>query len=180
MNSVDKIKEKWERECEIHSIIFKDKKQPPMNNDKQFEWTDELVEQFFRFSKEDDSPKGSIQAIRKFKESKIKCPLLITEDGKQVYELDCIWYVCLIMWKGYGITLTIEALKFLNTGKNKIFSTRELCKEYILQNQPILSLNDLLSVWSKDTLYELPIDACKKSMLFQSFKKLAESKINNK
>lgn len=66
-----------------------------------------------------------------------------------------------------GITFKTE--KWI---KNSYFD-KKLAEEYILMHEPVLSLKDLLSVWSTDNLY----DVYKESPMFQNFKKLAESKI---
>ena len=53
------------------------------------------------------------------------------------------------------------------------FSTKELAEEYILMNKPLLSLNDLLSVWGS----EKDFDVYKESPMFQNFKNLAKTKL---
>jgi len=53
------------------------------------------------------------------------------------------------------------------------FSTRELAEEWILMNRPLLSLEDLLSVWGCSD----DIEFYRKSSLFSNFKKLAEKKL---
>lgn len=55
------------------------------------------------------------------------------------------------------------------------FSTRELAEEWVLMNKPLLSLEDLLSVWGvepKKEVYNI-------SPLFVRFKELAEKKLKN-
>lgn len=58
----------------------------------------------------------------------------------------------------------------------KWFSEKEKIQEYVLMNKPLLSLNDLLSVWS----YGKVDVSAKESPMFNNFQKLAESKLNNK
>ena len=53
------------------------------------------------------------------------------------------------------------------------FAEKENLEEYILMNKPILSLNDLLSVWGSD----VDIERYKESPLFKNFKDLASGKI---
>ena len=54
-----------------------------------------------------------------------------------------------------------------------IVKLEELVEEYTLMNKPLLSLNDLLSVWSSD----VDIERYKESPLFKNFKDLASGKI---
>ena len=53
------------------------------------------------------------------------------------------------------------------------FSTEEAAEEYTLMNKPLLSLNDLLSVWCNNKDF----DVYKESPIFQNFKNLAKTKL---
>jgi hypothetical protein len=68
-----------------------------------------------------------------------------------------------------GITLKTERWK------GRGFSTRELAEEWILMNKPLLSLEDLLSVWGFEENRVVYIT----SPMFKRCKELAEKKINN-
>ncbi len=50
--------------------------------------------------------------------------------------------------------------------------------EYILMNKPSLSLNDLLSVWGGNDMFQHDGSVYKDAPLFLQFKELAKSKIN--
>ena len=69
-----------------------------------------------------------------------------------------------------GVLLNFSPEDFKNT-KGKIFAKKENLEEYVLINKPILSLNDLLSVWGSD------VEMYKESILFQNFKNLAKTKL---
>jgi hypothetical protein len=47
-------------------------------------------------------------------------------------------------------------------------------------NKPLLSLEDLLSVWNNDSEYQQKREVIEKCLLFNNFKKLAKSKLNTK
>jgi len=55
------------------------------------------------------------------------------------------------------------------------FSTRELAEEWVLMNKPLLSLDNLLSVWT----LEVERERNRKSPMFQRFKEVAEKKLKN-
>jgi hypothetical protein len=55
------------------------------------------------------------------------------------------------------------------------FSTRELAEEWILMNKPLLSLEDLLSIWG----YEEEKEFYSKSPLFYNIKHLAKKRLKN-
>ena len=71
-----------------------------------------------------------------------------------------------------GVLLNFSPEDFKNT-KGKIFAKKENLEEYILINKPVLSLNDLLSVWGNDDNF----DAYTYSPMFQNFKNLAKTKL---
>ncbi len=75
--------------------------------------------------------------------------ILTTVDGKQVFEGDTIWHLCTMegSWKA-------TPTKARNEIKDvpmyfKYFSTEQLAKDYISENKPCLSFNDLIksSLW---------------------------------
>ena len=98
-------------------------------------------------------------------------PLFTTLDNVELKHGDKFYVVDAKFFKIFeaeaGVTFKTE--KWI---KNS-YSDKKLAEEYILLNKPVLSLEDLLSVWSTDNLYYV----YKESPMFQNFKKLAESKI---
>ncbi len=98
--------------------------------------------------------------------------LFITEDGKEIFEGDSYWCVNVSphLWNPYEQTAKART----HLPKNvKAFTTEELLKEFIVMNKPLLSLDDLLSVWNSerdDNFYS-------SSPLFRSFKNLAKTKL---
>lgn len=100
-------------------------------------------------------------------------PLFTTEDGKDIFEGDTYWCVNTAphLWNPYEQT----AKKRTHLPSNvKAFTTKELLYKFILLNKPLLSLDDLLSVWSEVGRYDALFST---SPLFLSFKKLAKSKL---
>ena len=98
-------------------------------------------------------------------------PLFTTIDGKELKHGDKFYVVDAKFFKIFEAEaeVTFKTEKWI---KNS-YSDKKLAEEYILLNKPVLSLEDLLSVWSTDNLYYV----YKESPMFQNFKKLAESKI---
>jgi hypothetical protein len=99
-------------------------------------------------------------------------PLFLTSDGVEVFEGST--YYCVNpaphLWSLFK--QTAGARTQLNKGV-KAFSTEELAREELLLHKPILSLDDLLSVWSSERDDKL----FSSSPLFRSFKHLANSKL---
>jgi hypothetical protein len=100
-------------------------------------------------------------------------PLFLTEDGVEVFEGTS--YFCVNtaphLWSLFE--QTAKERTQLNKGV-KAFSTKELAEEFLLMSKPLLSLNDLLTVWSNernDDFYSVV-------PLFKSFKRVAKSKLN--
>ena len=71
------------------------------------------------------------------------------------------------------IDFVVSADKKFDSKKEDMldFKHKENAEEYILMNKPILSLNNLLSVWGSD------VEMYKESILFQNFKNLAKTKL---
>ena len=106
-------------------------------------------------------------------EEKHKTPILTTEDGVNIFQGDMLWNVGTnYNLNDYKITNNKYELVFLKEG-SKQFSTKESAEKYILMNKPVLSLNNLLSVW--DNKEDFNVYAY--SPLFQNFKNLAKTKI---
>ena len=69
-----------------------------------------------------------------------RTPLFTTTDGKPVYEGETFWYVAPDMYLG----------SFLSDGSkliegHKTFSTKAAAEQWIADNKPLYSLNDLLA-----------------------------------
>lgn len=104
---------------------------------------------------------------------KLTKPLFKTEDGVEVFCGDSYWCVntSLHFWSLFKQTARERTM----LGKGvKSFSTESLAREYKLLNQPLLSLDDLLSVWN----YERDDKLYSSSPLFLSFKELAKTKLS--
>lgn len=82
---------------------------------------------------------------------KLPQPILTTSDGVEIYN-----------WKDFqpAIVFPDFSIKINATGdywvsakagypNSKIFSTRQVAEEYILNNRPLLSLNDVKEAWNK-------------------------------
>lgn len=124
------------------------------------------------------TPSNGFNNFRKATEEEIKLlssPLFKTEDGVEIFKGDS--YHCVNtaphLWSLFEQTAKEKTM--LNKGV-KAFSTEELAKEYKLMNQPLLSLNKLLSVWGNED--EIPF--YETSRLFVNFKRIAENKLNEK
>ena len=83
-----------------------------------------------------DGIKMSINHIRFLPKRK---PILITEDGVEIFEGDKYWWTdndfkCISAFAGEGKSLVPDA---------KRFSSEEKCEEYIKWNKPMYSLNDV-------------------------------------
>lgn len=97
---------------------------------------------------------------------KAKKLILVTKDGKEIYEDTMV----------YGITNKFLVVFFIvNTMlppgllENKIFSTKEAAEEYILLNKPCLSYNDLINSIEDNGLL--------KSVMTMRILKLVKSKL---
>jgi len=104
---------------------------------------------------------------------KYKGPLLITEDGYEIYdEKQLLWDTSDNNWNFLEKT---EAKYFpiFNSTHRKCWYKKENAQNYIFMNKPSLSLNDLLSVWGED---EDSKKFYKSSLLFKKFENLAKSK----
>ncbi len=107
---------------------------------------------------------------------KQRVPLFETADGVKNYEGD----------EYYKVTSTLTWHKrkssksqYYEPNYTKLcFSTKDAVDEYILNNKPLLSLNDLLSVWDSASVVSNKPEHYANSPLFILFKQLAKSKIN--
>jgi hypothetical protein len=100
-----------------------------------------------------------------------KQPLFTTEDGKEVYKGDDVFFVRDDFSSGCA-----KAGVCAKWGNAMIiyFSTKEAAEEYVLMNKPLLSLNDLLYAWGGGAA----VNIIASSPLFSNFKQLAKQKLN--
>lgn len=114
-----------------------------MSNDT-FKWDDNTVKEFINFCRRSHSISDIDYLgmdIEKFKKSKEPKPLFTTSDGVQIFEGMEYWYLlkdnlvpykCTYAGKGFEPPIT--------------FSTKEKAEEWLLLNQPCLSVNDILNI----------------------------------
>ena len=102
-----------------------------------------------------------LNKIEKYKEA-----ILTTEDNVELFGGESIYSVT----DDFQLCYTSIATKE-NVQGVRVFAKKEVAEEHILMNKPILSLNDLLSVWGSD------VEMYKESILFQNFKNLAKTKL---
>ena len=101
-------------------------------------------------------------------EERYKTPILTTEDNVELFGGESIYSVT----DDFQLCYTSIATKE-NVQGVRVFAKKEAAEEYTLMNKPLLSLNDLLSVWGSD----VDIERYKESPLFKNFKDLASGKI---
>jgi len=116
--------------------------------------------------------------INSIEKAKPKQVLFTTEDGIIKHKGEICFYVTQDM-NCYKISFLSEELR---CDKVWYFHSKEKAEQYILENKPVLSLNDLLSVWDKayvsiDTVSK-PQSFYESAPMFLKFKELAKSKIN--
>jgi len=96
--------------------------------------------------------------------------LFTTEDGVDIYRLDSYYSVC----DNFIVYYTSKAT--CNPVKERSFSTKGKAEEYLLMNKPLLSLNNLLSVWDEGKQF----NEARYTPQFKAFLELAKLKLNNK
>ena len=108
-----------------------------------------------------------LNKIEKYREA-----ILTTEDGINIFQGDSYYYV---NKNNLHIDFVVSADKKFDSKKEDMldFKHKENAEEYILMNKPILSLNNLLSVWCNNKDF----DVYKESPMFQNFKNLAKTKL---
>lgn len=103
-------------------------------------------------------------------------PLFVTEDGVEVFDKNGVCYKV-------GQEFEIEAWQAKYRGDGtywKWYASEQNAVNWVLMNKPLLSLEDLLSVWNNDSEYQQKREVIEKCLLFNNFKKLAKSKLNTK
>lgn len=115
---------------------------------------------------------ASKQKALEFIEDFNKESILTTEDNEDIFEGDDYYY---INKEKLDIVYVESADKRFDSKKEDLldFKYKESAEEWILLNKPLLSLNDLLSVWGNAEDF----DAYAHSPMFQNFKNLAKTKL---
>lgn len=104
---------------------------------------------------------------------KAKEVLFTTEDGVGIFAGEEFYLIYAVNGIGYP-NKTIARKELLPfQSYQKTFSTREVAEDWLIMNKPLLSLDDLLSVWGSAR----PKEYYSTSPLFESFKELAKSKL---
>lgn len=101
--------------------------------------------------------------------SKPKQPLFTTEDGKPVYKGD--QYVKVNNYSDWSIVTGFEAQGSQDNYKGLKFSTKEAAEEYVLLNKPLLSVGDIIS------LFSINLEGDAKKYATEQLKQLAKSKL---
>jgi hypothetical protein len=111
----------------------------------EFKWTDNLVAEFLQTQLHIKDTK-CFDFIEKFIESKKPKPLFVTEDGKDVFDQDTVWQVCILSdsWSCSCTKARIEITPI--PSYFKYFSLEEKARDYMLYNRPLLSLNEIESI----------------------------------
>lgn len=108
--------------------------------------------------------------------------LFTTEDGVEIKEGNLFWYTNIHVWEVLSIAANNWSVNYvIVVNKYKTFSTKEAAEQYILENKPCLSLNDLLEV-GKTTpsinVMEHDENYYKNSNLYKAFEQIAKQKLN--
>ncbi len=110
-------------------------------------------------------------------DTQVEKPVLFyTEDKTPIYEGDGTLNT--VVFRDFTFNAreyhhqTIEEITLHGRENLKIFSSYEAANQYILQNKPCLSLNDLLEVWGEKG------DYYKSAPLFLKFQEKAKQKLN--
>lgn len=119
--------------------------------EKEFQWTDDLVREFVRHELDTmiqtkSFNVGGDMIIFKSNHSpkEERKPLFTTEDGVDKYEGDDYWIVGeLFDSPVYSPAIQSDSELKKNYPTNKRFSTEQAAKEYIANNKPSISYQDL-------------------------------------
>ena len=112
-----------------------------------------------------------LNKIEKYREA-----VFTTFDNVEIYKNQSYWGLhtktWLLEYVDGGINYDLKENE-LSDSTYLTFAKKENLEEYILMNKPVLSLNDLLSVWCSANEFHV----YEKSPLFQNFKNLAKTKL---
>lgn len=98
-------------------------------------------------------------------------PIIITEDGKELFEGDKCFYITTFMEKIWAIESLWEIPDHVKSCQ--YFSTRELAEEYLIENAPNLSLKDVKAC------YELaaPLNSPNEIKMSKNLKQLIKQRL---
>lgn len=115
-------------------------------NTDNFEWNDSLVQEFCNwFCRIPAHEVYKADRIKEFKASKQRKAILVTEDGKPQFEGDRPWYVTEKYHLG-GAADLVNNKAYHPASNYKYFSTQEIAENYIIENKPCLSVNDVMKL----------------------------------
>jgi hypothetical protein len=93
-------------------------------------------------------PKWVVENSNDWEEIVEKQPLFTTEDGKEIFEGDSVyWFLRSSTDYLYKINFVKDHLELDFKNIYAIFSTKEAGEEYFIYNKPVLSLNDVASIY---------------------------------
>lgn len=139
---------------------------------EDFKWTEGKVREFSKWiiGPESGAFPSLDEAINTFKKLKGRVPLFTTEDGINIYEGGRAWHVD----EDFNIDF-YDFIVYANKSdlthyphRYKYFSSEDLAKEYVLNNKPLFSLNEIIKIKEN-----------KGYSLIDELINIAKSKINN-
>lgn len=134
---------------------------------------DQAVAILGKFKKKEESVLEKGKEVLNSQNEKPKA-LFVSDDTFGIYEVMKIFIVD-DKWEVHSNTVN----EYDGTNERySYFKKLDNATEYILMNKPILSLNDLLSVWTKSDPSSAHV--LNDSPMYERIKKIAESKLNNK
>jgi hypothetical protein len=87
--------------------------------------------------------------LRSKKLQKLKKPLFTTEDGIDIYEGDVIWGINPLYFTLFSVTVKKGNDFHMKEWEHGKFSTEEKAEEYVYQNKPRFSFNDIETAYLK-------------------------------
>jgi len=103
--------------------------------------------------------------------------MYVSDDGKEMREGADEFIVDVESFSLCQLIVSkIENDEFRNN--NKLFSTKAAATQFIIDNKPCLSLNDLLEVWDENAAFRYDKEYYKSARLYKSFEKKAKQKLN--
>ena len=140
----------------------------PQRKDKKYDGFLSIIAVSGMVYKSETKRFASKQKALEFIEYFNKEAILTTEDNEELFGGESIYSVT----DDFKLCYTSIATKE-NVQGVRVFAKKENLEEYTLMNKPLLSLNDLLSVWCNNKDF----DVYKESPIFQNFKNLAKTKL---
>ena len=140
----------------------------PQRKDKKYDGFLSIIAVSGMVYKSETKRFASKQKALEFIEYFNKEAILTTEDNEELFGGESIYSVT----DDFKLCYTSIATKE-NVQGVRVFAKKEVAEEHILMNKPILSFNNLLSVWCNNKDF----DVYKESPIFQNFKNLAKTKL---